>query len=172
MHKPANPAGLIAFQQIIESVRDGSTDEARRIAPELSRVALESATSIVNWMLETCAFDPYFVPNIQAGNTIMLAQSGNCKFYVAIVGGMDEYRVRVVDELDYALPLTSITGNHVEDPRVSLPFATDLAGVAPTPIINADYDPLHDEGDEYAVRQSRSRRRSSGANAVGLESSR
>jgi acetyl esterase len=55
---------------------------------------------------------------------------------------------QMIEWYDAYLPL----GTNREDPRVSPLFATDLAGVAPALIITADHDPLHDEGDEYAVK--------------------
>src|SRR5580698_2520351 len=38
------------------------------------------------------------------------------------------------------------------EPSVSPLFATNLTGLAPAFVVTADHDPLHDEGDEYAIK--------------------
>jgi acetyl esterase len=43
-------------------------------------------------------------------------------------------------------------GTNRTDPAVSPLFATDLGGLAAALIVTADHDPLHEEGDEYALK--------------------
>ncbi|HLY06872.1 MAG TPA: alpha/beta hydrolase [Rhizomicrobium sp.] len=43
-------------------------------------------------------------------------------------------------------------GADLRDPRLSPLFASDLRGVAPVYLLTAEYDPLHDEGLEYAAK--------------------
>lgn len=43
-------------------------------------------------------------------------------------------------------------GINREDSKVSPLFATDLTGIAPALIITAEYDPIRDEGNEYAAK--------------------
>ena len=65
--------------------------------------------------------------------------------------GTGAYMLRRDDMLDWYnayLP----PGIDRTDPRVSPAYATDLAGLAPALIITAEFDPLCDEGNEYAAR--------------------
>ena len=43
-------------------------------------------------------------------------------------------------------------GADPRDPRLSPVYASDLRGVAPVWLLTAEYDPLHDEGLEYAAK--------------------
>lgn len=43
-------------------------------------------------------------------------------------------------------------GANRKDPRVSPLYSSDLKGVAPAFFVTAEYDPLRDEGNEYAVK--------------------
>jgi acetyl esterase len=42
--------------------------------------------------------------------------------------------------------------HHASDPRATPAVLTDLAGMPPTVLVTAGFDPLHDEGAEYARR--------------------
>jgi acetyl esterase len=65
--------------------------------------------------------------------------------------GTGAYGLRRDDMLDWYnayLP----PGIDRTDPQVSPAYATDLAGLAPALIITAEFDPLCDEGNEYAAK--------------------
>jgi acetyl esterase/lipase len=49
---------------------------------------------------------------------------------------------------DYYLP----PGSDIDDPRISILKAPDLAGLAPAYVATAGFDPLRDEGEAYAHR--------------------
>jgi acetyl esterase len=44
------------------------------------------------------------------------------------------------------------SGTNREDPKVSPLYSSNLKGVAPAFLVTAEYDPLRDEGNEYAVK--------------------
>lgn len=65
--------------------------------------------------------------------------------------GTGAYGLRWTDMLDWYnayLP----PGIDRADPLVSPAYATELAGIAPALIITGEFDPLRDEGNEYAVK--------------------
>jgi acetyl esterase len=54
----------------------------------------------------------------------------------------------MVEKYNLYLP----SGTNRKDPKVSPLYSSNLKGVAPAFLVTAEYDPLRDEGNEYAVK--------------------
>jgi acetyl esterase len=65
--------------------------------------------------------------------------------------GTGAYVIKLVEMVErYNVYLPS--GTNRKDPKVSPLYSSNLKGVAPAFLVTAEYDPLRDEGNEYAVK--------------------